>query len=199
MKGKRRAIRVEDRQKRRCESKRINIAEKKRIAEEKRVMKVEEAVLVIEENKTHNEKMFAKQRLNTRIRKQRFISALKKSVGVASAAQEKSQVSRATYEKWMRECPWFQDRVAEMADWALDFVETSLFKQIKDGVPGSTIFYLKTKGKKRGYVERTEVVSTITNKFEGMTDEDLITLLEKQEQAQLNERKTIRIESNNDR
>ena len=40
---------------------------------------------------------------------------------------------------------------------ALDFAESRLFKQIEDGVPSSTIFYLKTKGKHRGYVERSEL------------------------------------------
>jgi hypothetical protein len=40
---------------------------------------------------------------------------------------------------------------------ALDFAESQLHKQIQSGEVSSTIFYLKTKGKKRGYVERSEV------------------------------------------
>jgi len=39
---------------------------------------------------------------------------------------------------------------------ALDFAESQLHKQIKEGNSTSTIFYLKTKGKKRGYIERQE-------------------------------------------
>ena len=38
----------------------------------------------------------------------------------------------------------------------LAFTESKLHKQIEDGVPVSTIFLLKTKGKNRGYVEKTE-------------------------------------------
>ena len=42
----------------------------------------------------------------------------------------------------------------------MDFVESKLHKQIKDDNTTATIFYLKTKGKKRGYVERREVEMT---------------------------------------
>ena len=40
---------------------------------------------------------------------------------------------------------------------ALDFAESQLHSQIKDGSTSATIFYLKTKGKKRGYVEKQEL------------------------------------------
>jgi hypothetical protein len=39
----------------------------------------------------------------------------------------------------------------------LDFAESQLYKQIKDGSTTATIFYLKTKGKQRGYVERQQI------------------------------------------
>jgi hypothetical protein len=42
----------------------------------------------------------------------------------------------------------------------LDFVESKLHKQIENDNTTATIFYLKTKGKKRGYIERKEVEMT---------------------------------------
>ena len=39
---------------------------------------------------------------------------------------------------------------------ALDMAESQLHKQILGGNTSATIFYLKTKGKNRGYVERHE-------------------------------------------
>ena len=39
-----------------------------------------------------------------------------------------------------------------------DYVENALYSRIQEGNVPSTIFYLKTKAKERGYVERTEQV-----------------------------------------
>jgi hypothetical protein len=39
----------------------------------------------------------------------------------------------------------------------LDFAESQLHKQVKEGNTTATIFLLKTKGKKRGYIERQEI------------------------------------------
>ena len=49
-----------------------------------------------------------------------------------------------------------------------------MHKQINEGNTSATIFFLKTKGKKRGYVERQEfeVVENDID-FSNITDEDL--------------------------
>jgi len=51
----------------------------------------------------------------------------------------------------------FAKKVKDIENITLDFVESQLHKQIKDGNTPSTIFYLKTKGKRRGYIERQEL------------------------------------------
>ena len=48
----------------------------------------------------------------------------------------------------------FKSAVDELQNVALDFVESKLFNQIHNDNPTATIFYLKTKGKKRGYIEQ---------------------------------------------
>ena len=51
----------------------------------------------------------------------------------------------------------FADKVKDIENVALDFAESQLHQQIKTGNSTATIFFLKTKGKKRGYVERQEI------------------------------------------
>ena len=55
----------------------------------------------------------------------------------------------------------------DLKDVTLDFAESQLHKQIKEGNTTATIFLLKTLGKKRGYVERQEIQhdSTIESKL----------------------------------
>ena len=89
-------------------------------------------------------------------RKENFIKALEQSLGVITTACKKADISRTLIYQWLKEDPEFSAQVKTVEDLALDFVESQLFKQIKDNNTAATIFYLKTKGKNRGYSERTE-------------------------------------------
>ena len=93
---------------------------------------------------------------NTDIQKRSMIEALEKSLGIVTTACKSVGISRETHYRWMRDDEKYKEEVNGIADIALDFAESQLHKQIKDGEVSSTIFYLKTKGKKRGYIERTE-------------------------------------------
>lgn len=116
----------------------------------------------------------SQEKIRKRAAKQKaFLDALYSTLGVVSQACRASQISRGTYYKWMEEDEEFARKVEDLGEVALDFVESNLFKQIKKGVPGSTIFYLKTKGKKRGYVEKSQVEIIEENKFADLTDEEL--------------------------
>ena len=86
-----------------------------------------------------------------------MIEALEKSLGVVTTACKTVGISRQTHYEWLREDEQYRDAVDDIGDVALDFAESQLHKQIQSGEVSSTIFYLKTKGKKRGYVERSEV------------------------------------------
>lgn len=91
------------------------------------------------------------------ITKKAMIVALESSLGIVSTACKQVDISRQTHYRWLTEDPEYKEAVESIADLALDFAESQLHKQIKEGEVSSTIFYLKTKGKKRGYVEKTEV------------------------------------------
>ena len=94
---------------------------------------------------------------NTDIHKKAMIEALEKSLGVVTTACKTVGISRQTHYEWIREDDQYRVAVEDIGDVALDFAESQLHKQIQSGEVSSTIFYLKTKGKKRGYVEKTEV------------------------------------------
>ena len=83
--------------------------------------------------------------------------ALWKSMGVVTAACKKVGIDRTTHYLWLREDPNYKIWVEELPDRALDFAESALFGQIDDGDTKAIIFYLKTKGKSRGFIEKQEV------------------------------------------
>lgn len=106
--------------------------------------------------------------------KKRLLEALEKSLGIVSDACKQVGISRQSFYVWLNEDPEFKAQVDEISNVSLDFAESKLF-QLIDGVycektlgsetvvyqkPPDTIaiiFYLKTKGKKRGYIERKEM------------------------------------------
>ena len=92
--------------------------------------------------------------------KKAMLDALEKSLGVVTAACKAVGIGRTTHYLWMQEDPDYKKAVEELGDVAIDFAESQLHKQIKDGNSTATIFFLKTKGKKRGYVERQEIEAT---------------------------------------
>ena len=91
------------------------------------------------------------------IKKESILEALEKSLGVVTMACKSADVPRSTYYKWLKEDDEFAKAVKDIENIALDFGESQLHKQIGDGNTSATIFFLKTKGKKRGYIERSEL------------------------------------------
>ena len=90
-------------------------------------------------------------------KKEALLKALEKSLGVVTTACKQLEISRATYYRWLSEDEEFSKSAKEIQDVALDFVESKLFEQIQESSTAATIFYLKTKGKRRGYVARSEL------------------------------------------
>ncbi len=97
------------------------------------------------------------------IKKEAMLQALENSLGVVTVACKQTDTPRSTYYKWLKEDEEFARSVKEIENIALDFAESQLHTQIKDGSTSATIFYLKTKGKKRGYIERQDIDITTGN------------------------------------
>lgn len=94
---------------------------------------------------------------NSDIQKSAMIQALEKSLGVVTTACKTVGIARSTHYEWMSSDENYKQSVMAISDIALDFAETQLHKQIQDGNTAATIFFLKTQGKRRGYIERTDM------------------------------------------
>ena len=95
--------------------------------------------------------------------KKALLEALEKSLGVVTTACKSVGIERTTYYRYLNDDPAFAEAVKDIENVALDFAESQLHKQIQKGEVSSTIFYLKTKGKGRGYIERTQQEVTGSN------------------------------------
>jgi hypothetical protein len=93
----------------------------------------------------------------THPKKRAMLFALESKMGVVTTACKAVGINRRLHYDWLERDAEYRKAVEELDNVSLDFAESQLFKQIHDGEVASTIFYLKTKGKKRGYIERTEV------------------------------------------
>jgi len=91
----------------------------------------------------------------TQHNKKKLIEAMSKCLGVVTTACKLAGLNRSTYYEYYNSDPDFKAQADDIENVVLDFAESQLHKQIKEGNPSSTIFFLKTKGKKRGYFEKT--------------------------------------------
>jgi len=89
-------------------------------------------------------------------KKEQFLVAFKSSLGNVSDACNGAGIGRTTFYRWKEKDKEFKQAVSDINEEALDFAETALKKLIQEGNVASIIFYLKTKGKDRGYVEKIE-------------------------------------------
>ena len=111
---------------------------------------------------------------NTTLKKA-MVEALEKSLGIVTTACKSVGINRSTHYDWMQDDEDYKKSVLGIDDMTIDFAESHLHKKIKDGDTTATIFYLKTKGKKRGYIERSEqfIESDNVNKNINITKEQL--------------------------
>ena len=110
------------------------------------------------------------------IKKESLLKSLEQSLGVVTVACKKADIPRSTYYKWLNNDEAFAKQVRDIENVALDFAESQLHTQIGDGNTSATIFYLKTKGKKRGYIERQEITGA-----DGMPTNFQIEIIDKTE------------------
>ena len=108
----------------------------------------------------------------TNTKKEAMLEALERWLGIVTTACNAVGIGRTTHYQWMKDDPDYKQAVQAIDGRVLDFAESHLHKLIKEGNPAATIFFLKTKGKNRGYVERQEIAVAEKKPLSWFTDEN---------------------------
>lgn len=124
------------------------------------------------------------EQVRTREGKRRMLESLRRNLGIVTPSLEQAQISRTTYYQWLKDDEEFKAETEIFQDVGLDFAETQMVALMR-GTLGGTVekrdaegniiqresvfrrppdghmirFFLKTKGKGRGYVEGFEVTN----------------------------------------
>ena len=107
-------------------------------------------------------------------KKKQMIDALENSLGIVSVACKKTNISRQTHYRWCEEDAEYEKEAKGIIEATIDFVESKLFENISNNKEASIMFYLKSKAKHRGYVERQELDMGNNNHFRiEIIDEEL--------------------------
>ena len=94
------------------------------------------------------------------LKKETILAALLSSDGNISKACGQTNISRTTIYDWIKKDEGFKDKVSYVSEELLDMAEDQLLTMIRNGNLTATIFYLKTKGQARGYIEKQYVQQT---------------------------------------
>lgn len=102
-------------------------------------------------------------RITTRKRKRILLKALEENKGLVTFACKSCNISKQSYYKYFHADPEFRKLVEQIQENVLDFAEHCLYRNMNQGSDSSTIFYLKCRGRSRGYIEKQDIQNTIIN------------------------------------
>lgn len=102
--------------------------------------------------KQRKERKYSKKRQEEM--KLKVLELLASRFGIIRTCLKEAGISTTLYYKWLREDEVFSDKVDDIMEQTKDKVELKLFKLISEDHPSSVHFYLKTKCKDRGYVDK---------------------------------------------
>ena len=94
-------------------------------------------------------------------KKEKFLKQLSENLGNVSESCKALNISRQTFYRWKEADQQFKESCDNVPEELLDLAESALLAEINSpksrGHTTAYIFYLKTKGKSRGYIEKQEV------------------------------------------
>jgi hypothetical protein len=94
---------------------------------------------------------------NTKHNPDQVIEAIKGTGGIKVTIAKRLDVTRQTVDNYLRKWSTVNDVYIEECESVTDMAEANLIQEIRDRNFQAIRFYLQTKGKDRGYVERQEV------------------------------------------
>jgi len=94
------------------------------------------------------------------VHKKRLLKALKKHRGLIVVSCKEVGITRQTYYKYYTTDPLFKEAVDEINETQGDHVEDQLFNLIDSGNPAAIMFYLRYKGRNRGYANTIDITAT---------------------------------------
>ena len=86
-----------------------------------------------------------------------LLKSLQENLFNVSAACKSVRISRWTFYAYQKKDILFAEKVAEAKEEQIDFVESKLLANVRAGKEQSIIFYLRTIGRERGYVEQQHI------------------------------------------
>jgi len=92
-------------------------------------------------------------------KKKLLLQALERSLGVITPACKEVNISRNQFYIYYNTDLEFRKEVDDIQEITLDFAENQLLKKIKEGSEKAILFYMKYKGRKRGYSDSIDVTT----------------------------------------
>lgn len=102
--------------------------------------------------------------------------AYKKSAGNLSLTAEALGINRRTLDRWRERYPELDAMMRDVDESLIDLCESRLMQQINESNLTAIIFYLKTKGKHRGYIEG-QIINANLNTNKSMSQEEALEFL----------------------
>ena len=87
---------------------------------------------------------------------EQIVAQVKNSGGFVTEIARRLEVSRRTVYNYKEKYATVTEAIFEEKEGLLDLAESELLRQVRAGHMTAIIFYLKTQGKGRGYIERQE-------------------------------------------
>jgi len=90
-------------------------------------------------------------------KKKRFLELYEKNGCNISATCKAVGINRTTFYNWKSKSKKFSKQIHEIQEGLIDYAESKLIQKVRDGDVTCLIFFLKTKGKMRGYSEKYDL------------------------------------------